>query len=43
MGPHLYQSAKDLQSTMRTMAETLLPSLIAEVDKLDATKREAVN
>src|SRR4029078_5470389 len=43
MGPHLYQSAKDLQSTMRTLAETLLPSLIAEVDKLDAAKREAVN
>jgi hypothetical protein len=38
MGPHLYQSAKDLQSTMRTMAETLLPALIAEVDKVDASK-----
>ena len=38
MGPHLMQSAKDLQGTMRAMAETLLPKLIAEVDANDAAK-----
>ena len=40
VGPHLASSARDLQSAMRTMAETLLPALIAEVDAADAAKQE---
>ena len=40
VGPHLANSARDLQSAMRTMAETLLPALIAEVDAADAAKQE---
>jgi hypothetical protein len=41
VGPHLERSARDLQGVMRTMAETLLPALIAEVDTRDAAEAEA--
>lgn len=41
VGPHLAQSARDLQGTMRSMAETLLPALISEVDARDAAEKAA--